>query len=194
MSHQWKAAERFIAKALGGHRIPRGANFSNSLPDIVAPASNTLARATGLIFAESKYSKNNFWVYNMKEHYLSDRSVVKFIEDKTNKQYLFFELRDIHKLSDPKIIAQSFVVYSSKFPKYIVEHFDQSKDYIDIVKKDPITTASITSMTNISPFYSPVLPIVVLTKARKSFRLAYTDCEYLLTFYTQQDDRSYRNI
>lgn len=194
MSHQWKAAERFIAKALGGHRIPRGANFSNSLPDIVAPANATLARAQGLIFAESKYSQNNPWVDNVKEKYLTDHSVVKFIDDSTKKHYLFFELRDITKLSNPKIISTATPFYFTKFPKYILEHFDQSKDYIDIVKADPITTASITSMTNISPLYSPVLPIVVLTKARKSFRLAYTDCEYLSKFYAQQDDRSYWNL
>lgn len=194
MSHQWKAAERFIAKALEGHRIPRGANFSNSLPDIVAPANKTLARAQGLIFAESKYSKNNPWVDNVKEDYLTDRPVAKFIDDTTNKHYLFFELRDINKLSNPAVLRTASPFYFSKFPKYILEHFDQSKNYIDIVKADPITTASITSMTNISPMYSPILPIVVLTKARKSFRLAYTDCEYLLKFYTQQDDRSYRDI
>lgn len=194
MSQQWKAAERFIAKALGGNRIPRGANFSNSLPDIVAPANASLARAEGLIFAESKYSKNNPWVTNMEKKYLTDNAVVKFVDEANKKEFLFFELADITKLSNPAIIRTAKTFYFNRFPNYILEHFEQSKSYIDIVKADAITTASITSMTSISPMYAPILPIVVLAKARKSFRLAYTDCDYLLRFYSQQNDQSYRNV
>jgi len=195
MAHQWKAAERFIATVLKGFRIPRGANFSKSLPDVVADSSLTIARSKGLIFAESKYSINNPWVGKIKS--LTEGKPIVRIKsgDTTVNDLVFFDLKDISIITSPKTInALEPKQICKKFPSYIVKHYEQSKDYIEIVKNDPITVASVKALCNIDPLTVPILPIVVLAEKNKSFRTAYTHVDALRAFYSLQNDQSFREI
>lgn len=194
MGQQWKAAERFIAKTLGGVRIPRGANFSKSLPDVVAPANYSIARSNGIIFAESKYSVSNPWVRKIEELCKVKKFVRIISERSPSKSLIFFDIRDTHVLTSPSALANAEPIYIDTFPNYIIEHLKQSVDYLDIVKKDPITVASIQSLINLSPITEVILPIVVLTERYKSFRVSYTSYEWLLNFYLSQNDQSFRNI
>ncbi len=180
----WKNLERNVAKALQGFRIPRGANFSRSLPDVVADSSKTIARSNGLIFAECKYSVSQPWV-----DLIEDRYNGKLIKVENNSSLIFFELQDIHLLSDPTRYTRA-EMYDKKVPSYLRDNIQQSRNYIDIVKKDLIMSASIYQLTSIS-VTSPILPIVVLAQKGKSFRVAYTTVEDLLMFYTAQNDQNY---
>lgn len=66
----WKDLERTVAKKLGGYRIPRGGDFSESLPDVVADITKTfpLANKTDAAFlVECKYRQSQPWIDKYKE-------------------------------------------------------------------------------------------------------------------------------
>jgi hypothetical protein len=186
VSFQWKQLERLVAKALQGHRIPRGANFSRSLPDVIADSSKTLARSNGLIFAECKYSQYQPWVELIRDQYTGKLIRVKTKDD----SLIFFELNDVHLLSDPSRYSRA-CEYSKQVPAYLIDNLQQSRDYIDIVRKDLIMSASVYQLTAIN-IDNPILPIVVMAHKGKSFRVAYTSVKDLMAFYTLQHDQSYR--
>lgn len=174
-----------MAKALQGNRIPRGANFSDSLPDVIADSSNVLARSNGIIFAECKYSQSNPWVPYVEENY--NNKILKAGKDK--EEILLFDLSDIHLLSNPKAWIDCEKL-SRSVPGYMYANIKQSKGYINICKQDTILIAVIKQMTKLSSL-SPELPLVVMAQRYKKFRLAYVALDDLLYFYTQQNDRSY---
>lgn len=183
---RWKDFERFVSKALQGYRIPRGANFSRSLPDVVSNASLTIAKTKGLIYAECKYSIDNFWVRLMEPFYDGKLLVLPRKED----HLILFELRDIHLLSNPDGYLNGTKIIRS-IPDYINRHLDQSREYIKIVRSDPITQASIQAITGLSPSL-PILPIVVLGQKSKAFRLSYTSTTDLYNFHLLQNDKDSR--
>jgi len=170
VSHQWKGHERFVAKSLGGHRIPRGANFSRSLPDVVADSSLSLPNTKGLIFAECKYSVNNPWVRLISDIYDNDVIIVPGIHD-SDPFLIMFELSDISKLFNYR--NKHTKKYKKQIPDYITAHLQQSCEYLDSVTADPVTKASLEVITGLN-ILLPKLPIVVMAEKGKSFRLAYT--------------------
>tara|TARA_R110002074_G_scaffold402324_1_gene607115 strand:- start:175354 stop:175923 length:570 start_codon:yes stop_codon:yes gene_type:complete len=188
VSQAWKGHERYVAKALTGHRIPRGADFSDRLPDVIAPAANTLARAHGAIFAECKYSQSNPWVSYIEEQY--DGKLLKAGEGEDT--IVLFELEDIRLLSDPTRWSRATQV-DRKVPQYMYDHIEQSKGYIEICKSDIVLTAVLRKMTGLSRMDAE-LPIVVMAQRYKSFRLAYVNLNDLMSFYISQDDPSYRTL
>jgi len=188
VSQAWKGHEKFVAKALLGTRIPRGADFSDRLPDVVAASSKTVARTEGMIFAECKHSQRNPWVTYIESIY--DGKLLRAGEG--DETILLFELKNIHLLSDPTRYTRAKAL-DKKVPKYMYDHIEQSKGYIDIVKSDIVLTAVVRQMTGLSSISSE-LPIVVMAQKHKSFRLAYVALNDLLAFYNLQDDPSYRAL
>ena len=184
-SQQWKEHERRTAKALQGVRIPRGANFSDSLPDVVANAKGILARAEGIIYAECKYSINNPWVDYISSIY--DNKLLRI------DNLIFFSLEDIWLLSDPTRVGKSKKVTKKKIPKYLRDYLEQSKKYIDLVSRDPILKLIIATKSNCTKTHIN-LPIVCVGKRYNSFKLTYTGIDDILNFYQLQNDQSYRKI
>lgn len=188
VSQAWKGHERFVANALLGTRIPRGADFSDRLPDVVAASSKTIARTKGVIFAECKHSQRNPWVTYIESIY-DGRLLRAGTGDET---ICLFELKNIHLLSNPRGYLCTKEL-DKKVPKYMYDHIEQSKSYINIVKSDIVLTAVVCQMTDLSNISSE-LPIVVMAQKHKSFRLAYVALNDLLAFYNLQNDPSYRAL
>jgi len=66
----WKDLERTVAKKFGGYRIPRGGDFSESLPDVVADVTKLfpLANKVDAAFVvECKYRQNQPWINKYKK-------------------------------------------------------------------------------------------------------------------------------
>jgi len=197
VSHQWKAHERFVAKALQGKRIPRGANFSRSLPDVIADASLSIPGTKGLIFAECKYSINNPWVSLISDIYKNKLIIVPvqsrdcFTKSTEEPSLILFELGDIKELNTYPFLKDSYKKlqqFNKKVPDYILNNLTQSRDYLQTVVLDPVTKASIQAITNLD-ILLPKLPIVVIAEKSKSFRLAYTSNIDLDIFYRDQNNR-----
>ena len=184
----WKALERNVAKAVQGHRIPRGADFSDKLPDVIASADKTIARAEGGIFAECKHSKSNPWVTYIDELYDGRLLSAGNGED----TIILLSLTDIHLLSNPKGYITATPV-DKKVPGYMYDHITQSRSYIAKCKEDIVLKAVIRQMTGLSKLDAE-LPIVVMAQKYKSFRLCYVSLIDLLNFYSCQNDPSYRSI
>lgn len=183
-TQSWKNLERHVAKILTGQRIPRGANFSRSLPDVVAQAKYSIARADGMIYAECKYSCKNTWVPKFEA--LWNGKLLQIPSPKFN--YIFFPLTEIHLLSDPTRYKNAITV-KGRIPKFITSHIEQSRYYVEECRNNPITRVSINAIAGMSPTL-PVLPIVVLAKKGKQFRLAYTTDYDLNLFYSSQNDKN----
>lgn len=188
VSQAWKGLERHVAKALQGQRIPRGADFSDKLPDVIAPSALSIARTDGAIFAECKHSKSNPWIPYIEEVY-TGKLLTAGAED---NKIILFDLQDIHLLSDPTRWNRAISV-SRKVPQYMLDHIDQSRGYISKCMSDIVLKAVIFKMTGLSKIHAS-LPIVVMAQKHKSFRLAYVSLKDLLSFYIAQDDPSYRQI
>ncbi len=190
VSHQWKAHERYVAKTLQGKRIPRGANFSRSLPDVIADSSLSIPGSKGLIFAECKYSISNPWVGLISDIYKN--KLISIPGNKPSDPYLIlFELDDIKELSHYPVLKTSdkaFQSYKKKIPDYINNNLIQSREYLQSVLLDPVTKASLQAITNLD-ILLPKLPIVVIAEKSKSFRLAYTSSIDLDIFYRDQSPR-----
>lgn len=65
----WKDLERTVAKKFGGYRIPRGGDFSESLPDVVADVTKLfpLANKVDAAFVvECKYRQHQPWISKYK--------------------------------------------------------------------------------------------------------------------------------
>lgn len=184
----WKVLERFVAKALQGHRIPRGANFSRSLPDVIADSNLTIARTEGIILAECKYSISNPWVPYFEEIY--EGKLLTVLGKKAS--LVLFELEDIHLLSDRNRYKNSDIV-NKTIPGYIQDNLEQAEGYLPLLTKDKITQATIHSLTGVDPT-KPALPIVVLAQKQRPFRLAYVSTLSLEIFYNLQNDQSYRIV
>jgi len=189
VSQAWKNLERHVAAVLGGKRIPRGSNFSKSLPDVLADASLSLARAEGVILAECKYSSKHPWIDQVEEIY--DGKLLS-IKDKDD-EFIFFDLKDMHLLADPKRVSKT-IPLDKKLSKYILNYYEQAVSYLDLVNDDKARIvleayAGISFNTT-----KPLLPIVVMAKKRKEFRLAYTKKSDLFNFYIRQNDQGYRDI
>ena len=66
----WKDLERTVAKKLGGYRIPRGGDFSESLPDVISDVCNLFPLANKIpagFLVECKYRQSQPWIDKYKE-------------------------------------------------------------------------------------------------------------------------------
>ena len=189
VSQAWKGLERYVAKCLGGKRIPRGANFSDSLPDVVADASINISKSKGVIFAECKHSKNQPWVDYIEPVY-NHQLIIAGIHN--IQPIVLFELADIHLLS--KFAPNSrTTVLDKRIPRYMHRHIEQARMYIDLYKSDKILEYTIHNASAVDNIVCE-LPLVVMAKKHSSFRLAYIALKDLYNFYSMQNDKHYRNL
>lgn len=189
VSQAWKGLERYVAKCLGGKRIPRGANFSDSLPDVVADASINIPKSKGVIFVECKHSKNQPWVDYIEPIY--DHKLL-VAGERNIQPIVLFELADIHLLSN-FVFNSRTPILDRAIPGYMHKHINQAKMYIDLYKSDKILEYTIHNASAVDDIVCE-LPLVVMAKKHSSFRLAYVALKDLYTFYSIQYDKHYRNL
>lgn len=182
VSQSWKAHERFVAKALQGFRIPRGANFSRSLPDVVSDAKLSLPSMEGLIFTECKYSVSNPWVNYISSKY-EGKPLLVTNKDKTDI-LVCTQLEDLHNIKSSNLYKQSKIIRN--IPKYIFDNLEQCRGYIDIILADALNRATITALTGLT-MREPILPIVCIAEKRKTFRLCYTSLRDIEVFNINND-------
>lgn len=189
VSQAWKGLERYVAKCLEGKRIPRGANFSDSLPDVVADSSISIPGSEGVIFVECKHSKNQPWIDYIEPVYDGQPILAG---TKNIQPIVLFELADIGLISN-FVPTDSTPVLDRAVPGYMHSHIDQAKMYIDLYKSDKILEYTIHNSTNLESIACE-LPLVVMAKKHSSFRLAYVALKDLYNFYFMQNDKRYRDL
>lgn len=124
----WKRHERIVAKALEVDRFKRGADFSRSLPDVVAPAENLFKEITGTIIVECKYRHQIGIIDTYLELVEELESPVFIMESrKSGKEYLIFDILDIPQFSEIKSVP-TIVKF---IPNYILDALSQSEDYLE---------------------------------------------------------------
>jgi hypothetical protein len=189
VSQAWKHLERYVAKFLGGERIPRGANFSDSLPDVVASTKPFFKDTDGLIFVECKHSKNQPWIDYIQSIYKGEIVVAGA---NTSNPLVLFELEDIHLLLD-FTYDSDITILDRLVPAYMQSHLSQVQDYILQFQKDKKLQYTILESANILLSNSE-LPLVVMAKKHSSFRLTYVALNSLYDFYSLQYAKHYRKL
>lgn len=163
----WKVHERAVAKALRGYRIPRGANFSESLPDVV---SNYLTTHT--ILAECKHFKYRAIYDSLKE----ELEYNSFLYSKENG-YVFFNIKDIDILLS--FAQDNCFILENKIPKYIVDFFKQATEYIPDLFSNNKKKFMLENYLGENIIYDKILPIVCLGQKKSSTIICYTHIDYL---------------
>lgn len=185
ISKAWKDLERYTAKSLSGVRIGRGADFSKSLPDVIACSEHSLLRTRGTILAECKYSARSPWVTYIKSIYEG-----KIIQIPIKDDILLFSiLEDVRKFIDPEQLKTQIV--SKKVPTYLKDNLEQARGYrlnLSTNKIHRVVMEDLLSIDQEQLF--PMLPMVILGKKRDSTRVCYLSLCDLTEFYSQQS-RSY---
>lgn len=135
----WKDLERTVAKKFGGYRIPRGGDFSESLPDVVADVTKLfpLANKVDAAFVvECKYRQHQPWIgkyKNIKKEEFASRDycVLKFpvINRAGMNDYIcmmpvdyIFDFFSIDGMARCRIVQNAL-------PDYIMDFCAQSYDY-----------------------------------------------------------------
>ncbi len=186
--HAWKQHERDTAKALLGKRIPRGANFSRSLPDVVADSIHTL-KLPGTIFAECKYSANMPWLNKYKTKIYNEN--FKVFPVANSDRLLFFDIENISSLLILHTYADDIVI---SIPDYILDYLQQSQKYVSKTLSSPLDCITIKSLSDIDIQHKPVLPIVCLRTKKDSTILAYTYQSFLSNYLNSTNDKNKRNV
>jgi hypothetical protein len=135
----WKDLERTVAKKFGGYRIPRGGDFSESLPDVVADVTKLfpLANKVDAAFVvECKYRQHQPWINKYKtikkeEFSNRDYCVLKFpvtnagnMEDNICMMPIdyIFDFFSLSNSGNHRIVA-------NVLPDYILDYCSQSYNY-----------------------------------------------------------------
>lgn len=125
----WKALEKLVAETLGGIRIHRGGDFSESLPDVIAPTNWLFseARLNHAIIVECKYRAKQPWIEAYKaqrKKYAKEIPIaLKFKED----SIILLPLEILNMPED----SITYIIQNRKAPKYLKDACSQSKKYID---------------------------------------------------------------
>ena len=181
VSSSWKSHERKCASLLGGKRIYRGDNFSESRPDIIAPISGLFPSLdSGTIIGECKYSIYQPWITNkaIVKEFFDKKLHIFFSSDKNfTEKFLFFRLDKIEVLDYTRVFYSVKNLSKKEINTYcnpnknvsngMVSHFKQCEDYI---KSDYVLDNN---------HGVPYLPIVILGKKNSAVRLAYFNIKYL---------------
>lgn len=125
-SQAWKALERYTAEFFGGQRQHRGANFSQSMPDVIAP-SEPVFGVDGCVLAECKYSKNQPWVDFFVKELKAGAKYPLFLVKGELDIYLFWLLQDSSILTTKRIKDACLIARS--MPGYLEEYYTQSAGY-----------------------------------------------------------------
>lgn len=177
----WKNFERRVAQLLRGKRIPRGADYSASLPDVIAKSEVIPSNKDGLIFAECKYSQNAPIVGKILSDLKDKRYVI--LKDQSNGElFIFTSLKNIHRLGDPTKIDIKPTEEVKKLPRYIYKHLEQCIGYTNFKTNKKFNPLMINLILGIDS-YKNILPIVCMAEANKKDSICYTNLSCLFTFH-----------
>lgn len=136
-SSAWKNLEKYSAEVFHGVRIHRGGDFSESLPDVIAPLDQIFPKAKpeqGLI-VECKYRANQPWIDLYKKKLKTKKSFTYLIlkTDIVNpitdlKDFLY--LMPIEFLSEFKPDSNRIIYLDRSPPGYLLDYCSQPKNYI----------------------------------------------------------------
>lgn len=164
-SQAWKRLELYVAKFFGGKRRHRGGDFSQSMPDVVAP-SKPVFGIEGTVVAECKYSNNQPWVTYFEKAIKAGNDCPLFLVNGDDKKFIFWLLDDTELLLTSAF--KNIKEIKRKASGYIEEYYNQCLGY----EEDGL-----------------VLPIVVLGKTRSKYRIAYTELSTLVMFLSKKNGR-----
>lgn len=141
-SNAWKNLEKTVANVLGGVRIHRGGDFSESLPDVIAPTETIfgLPGRTHAIVAECKYRAKHPWISKFKKLVKINKqdSIVSYLEIPTTN--LLTDMDDtmiivsLDQFKDLFLKSRSLATpirYSKDIPGYLHAYCSQSRSYIN---------------------------------------------------------------
>jgi len=170
----WKVHERNVAKALGGTRIPRGANFSKSLPDVISEVS--FLDKDIILLAECKHFASKP-IFNVVSSLLDDKhdTVTIITPDKSN--LIFFYIDNIKEIYKKDFYQKKNKTLDKKAPGYVVNYFQQAVGYIDLIFSDVFVKAYIASLFNKTIDRDLTIPIVCLGQKKTSKIICYTEKE-----------------
>lgn len=139
-SNAWKALEKTVAEGLNGIRIHRGGDFSESLPDVIAPLDSIITTApyNYAIVVECKYRAKQPWIDLYKEtlkkfkgkKFLSINK--KMVNPLTNMddEFIILPFSNLKEYFDNISITISSNT-KKKIPSYLLEYCSQSRTYIN---------------------------------------------------------------
>lgn len=156
-STAWKDLEKYTAEYLEGTRILRGANFSASLPDVVADGS-VIGLTNTSILVECKHSKNQPFVDLLKDT-LTGFGLVK---DEELGELLFWKFEETKELFNPSKLKDNVAkaeYFLKEVPQYIRDNYHQACGY---------------HIIGLVPLGNHMFRFVVMAKKSCSTRIAYT--------------------
>lgn len=182
VSKQWKRSEARVAELLGGQRIYRGNDFSESKPDVIAPFG-LIPNKDGTILAECKYSINQPWITNktLVKKYIDPKLGMFWAASKDYERiFLFFHLEKHSSLEFVRAIAKAkkqklsdikaHCDLNKEVKGYLLDYYNQSEGYCDC------------DFVKNNNHGEPYIPIVCLSKKSYTTRLAFVDRQYLSHF------------
>ena len=187
----WKSLERTVAKSLSGHRMTRGGDFSESLPDVVSRVHNKLDQEA-LVFAECKYRAKQPFIRKMMEDLEPDENI--FV------RYNAFTYEGIRSTTDIMLLEHlgeylyDATPFTSRYykdatiPGYVNKWMQQSVEYT----KSAISIREVhfalwrndhRTLLSDFPIYNRALPVLVLAERNNKNRIALIDQNQLQKFH-----------
>ena len=127
-SNAWKQLELRTAEILGGIRIHRGGDFSESLPDVIAPADWLFSNAKPdhAIIVECKYRARHPLIDFYKKEQQACKRQMRIIALEIAGKYIVIPLDCINMREN----QYDLIAPKKKAPKYLEEYCTQPKRYI----------------------------------------------------------------
>jgi len=196
-STAWKNLEKTTAEILKGIRIHRGGDFSESLPDVIAPLDQTMTKAfptVGLV-AECKYRAKQPWINKYKNLMKGRHKDVKFLVlslqivnpiTTFDDQFVIMPLANLKDWFDKR--ADMFQTVSNlklKLPGYLKDYAEQSIKYIsDLDIRDQVQLLYYKAVKDRArPPFETYRSIAVIAQKNDPVRLA--------CFFAKQFDQSF---
>ena len=176
----WKDLERTVAKELKGFRIPRGRDFSQSLPDVIADASYTFnCPSTKGLIAECKYRSKQPLIDLYKKQIdkaTPSKYYTVILKDKDNKEIYLTPLEDLKHI---KSLYMHFITVKKVIPKYLTDAFKQSFDYATDLNARKRIRLQYCISSGLDPidctWFTTFIPVVVLGARREKIRIVAHD-------------------
>ncbi len=172
----WKNLERYVAGMFNGTRIPRGSDFSKSLPDVVVDAGyvcSAFVNSKTAVLFECKYRSKQPFID------LYEKSDLDYF---VLGSYLFFGLQHSNNAISYGMRGECpKLKINKKIPKYIDDYMEQAREYACDTDKRRKIREVVRHINDLPdyPDFQKFIPIVVLGKKRATTRLGVIHTEYL---------------
>lgn len=144
-SSAWKNLEKKVATELNGIRIHRGGNFSESLPDVIAPTEQIfgIEGYTHAIVAECKYRQKQPWIKEYKKitKQRDPQYQVNYIEVPVTNivtgmpdSIVLVSLEEFKDYFKYYKLINPIILKAKKIPGYLHEYCAQSRSYINDIE------------------------------------------------------------